>query len=61
MNAHCQIEYGYSDSDIAMPCGNPAVGSALTAELRSVPTVELGVAVNRSVSGVVIITLRIRA
>lgn len=36
MNQFCQIEYGYSDSDIAMPCGDTAGRGALTAELRFV-------------------------
>ena len=25
LHQFCQIEYGYSDSDIATPCGKPAV------------------------------------
>ena len=41
MNQFCQIEYGYSDSDIATPCSNRAVaecadcGAAICADCRT--------------------------
>ena len=61
MSQFCQIEHGFSDSDIGTPCSNRAVANALTAEPRSVSTVELGVAANRSVNVVAIITQLLRA
>jgi hypothetical protein len=56
MNPYCQIEYVRSDSDIGTPCSNRAVAECADSALRFVRIAVLGVAENRSVSGVVTIT-----